>query len=117
MQSAAISVSMILRCFSVECVALVIENTVFNIYLMFVFQNKSIFSVGLFSNRVFLMAVGGSIIGQLLVIYAPPLQAVFQTEALTLSGQFPGFVHVFFNKPYLSLSGQLKITIYLCVKF
>ena len=31
---------------------------------------------------MFLYAVGGSIIGQMLVIYAPPLQSVFQTEAL-----------------------------------
>ena len=41
-------------------------------------------SVGLFSNPMFLYAVGGSLLGQLLVIYFPPLQAVFQTEALTL---------------------------------
>ena len=33
---------------------------------------------------MFLYAVGGSLVGQLLVIYFPPLQAVFQTEALTL---------------------------------
>ncbi|KAI8504450.1 ATPase, P-type (transporting), HAD super, sub IC [Branchiostoma belcheri] len=45
-------------------------------------QTKSIFKIGLFTNRVFLYAVGGSIIGQLLVIYFPPLQRVFQTEAL-----------------------------------
>ena len=46
-------------------------------------QSKSLFSIGLFTNRMFLYAVGGSLIGQLLVIYFPPLQAVFQTEALT----------------------------------
>ncbi|XP_046544121.1 calcium-transporting ATPase type 2C member 1-like [Haliotis rubra] len=45
-------------------------------------QTKSIFQVGFLTNKVFLVAVGGSIIGQLLVIYFPPLQAVFQTEAL-----------------------------------
>ncbi|CAH1270152.1 ATP2C1 [Branchiostoma lanceolatum] len=45
-------------------------------------QTKSILKIGLFTNRVFLYAVGGSIIGQLLVIYFPPLQRVFQTEAL-----------------------------------
>ena len=33
---------------------------------------------------MFLYAVGGSLIGQFLVIYFPPLQAVFQTEALTM---------------------------------
>ena len=39
---------------------------------------------GLFSNRFFLYAVGGSIAGQLAVIYAPPLQAIFQTVPLSL---------------------------------
>ncbi|XP_077983534.1 calcium-transporting ATPase type 2C member 1-like [Glandiceps talaboti] len=48
-------------------------------------QTKSIFTIGLFTNRMFLYAVGGSILGQMMVIYFPPLQAVFQTEAL--SGQ------------------------------
>lgn len=46
-------------------------------------QTKSIFSIGLFSNRMFLIAVSLSVIGQLLVVYFPPLQKVFQTEALT----------------------------------
>jgi Ca2+-transporting ATPase len=32
---------------------------------------------------MFLVAVGFSLIGQLLVIYFPPLQMVFQTEALS----------------------------------
>jgi len=45
-------------------------------------MNKSIFSIGLTSNNTFLLAVGGSIIGQLMVIYFPPLQAVFLTEPL-----------------------------------
>lgn len=40
-------------------------------------------SVGVFSNKMFLYAVGGSLLGQLLVIYFPPLQRVFQTEALS----------------------------------
>lgn len=48
-------------------------------------QTKSVFQVGLFTNKMFVVAVGGSIIGQLLVVYFPPLQAVFQTEALYLS--------------------------------
>jgi len=38
-----------------------------------------------FSNPAFLWAVGGSIVGQLLIIYFPPLQEVFQTEALSLT--------------------------------
>lgn len=32
---------------------------------------------------MFLLAVGFSLVGQLMVIYFPPLQMVFQTEALT----------------------------------
>lgn len=48
-------------------------------------QDKSIFQVGLTTNRVFLWAVGGSLVGQLGVIYLPPLQRIFQTEALYLS--------------------------------
>lgn len=39
--------------------------------------------IGVFSNKMFNLAVAGSLLGQLLVIYAPPLQRVFQTEALT----------------------------------
>ncbi|CAG4962867.1 unnamed protein product [Colias eurytheme] len=46
-------------------------------------QTKSIFQVGLFSNKMFLIAVSLSLVGQMLVIYFPPLQRVFQTEALT----------------------------------
>jgi len=46
-------------------------------------QTKSVLEFGLFANRFFLYAVGGSLIGQLLVIYFPPLQSVFQTEALS----------------------------------
>ncbi|CAH0546436.1 unnamed protein product [Brassicogethes aeneus] len=46
-------------------------------------QTKSVFQIGLFSNKMFLVAVSLSIIGQLLVVYFPPLQRVFQTEALT----------------------------------
>ena len=56
------------------------------------FQTKSVFTIGLFTNKVFLIAVGGSLVGQLLVIYFPPLQAVFQTEALYLSGNAASLV-------------------------
>ncbi|KAL1917577.1 uncharacterized protein VTP21DRAFT_3970 [Calcarisporiella thermophila] len=45
-------------------------------------EKKSVFQLGLFTNRMFNIAVGGSIIGQLMVIYMPFLQRVFQTEAL-----------------------------------
>ncbi|KAI1338629.1 calcium-transporting ATPase type 2C member 1 [Xylariaceae sp. FL0016] len=47
-------------------------------------ESKSVFrgEVGLFSNRLFNWAVSLSMAGQLLVIYFPWLQEVFQTEAL-----------------------------------
>jgi Ca2+-transporting ATPase len=48
-------------------------------------QTKFIFEIGLFSNRFFVAAVFFSIIGQMAVIYLPPLQYVFQTEALSAS--------------------------------
>jgi len=48
-------------------------------------QTKFIFEIGLFSNRFFVIAVLLSIIGQMAVIYLPPLQYVFQTEALSAS--------------------------------
>lgn len=38
--------------------------------------------IDFFGNRAFLWAIGGSYVGQLLVIYFGPLQEVFQTEAL-----------------------------------
>jgi len=41
------------------------------------------YEMRLFGNPTFLWSVGGSIIGQLLVVYFPPLQEVFQTEALS----------------------------------
>ncbi|TMW58633.1 hypothetical protein Poli38472_010192 [Pythium oligandrum] len=48
-------------------------------------DDKSVFEIGLFSNTFFAFAVGASLVGQLLVIYFPPLQATFQTEALSLN--------------------------------
>ncbi|EGR52701.1 Golgi complex Ca/Mn transporter-like protein [Trichoderma reesei QM6a] len=49
-------------------------------------ESKSVLrgEVGLFSNNLFNWAVSLSIVGQLLVIYLPWLQEVFQTEALGL---------------------------------
>uniref|UniRef100_A0A671WWS2 P-type Ca(2+) transporter n=1 Tax=Sparus aurata TaxID=8175 RepID=A0A671WWS2_SPAAU len=45
--------------------------------------NSACFIMGLCSNRTFCYAVLASIMGQLLVIYFPPLQNVFQTESLS----------------------------------
>jgi Ca2+-transporting ATPase len=44
---------------------------------------KCFFELSPKSNPAFLWAIGGSVVGQLLVIYFPPLQEVFQTEALS----------------------------------
>lgn len=45
-------------------------------------QTKSIFEIGFFTNKAFLYAAGASVAGQMLVIYCPPFQSIFQTEAL-----------------------------------
>lgn len=50
-------------------------------------QTKSVFQLGLFANKMFLVAVSLSLLGQALVVYCPPLQRVFQTEALTAHGK------------------------------
>ncbi|XP_057690067.1 calcium-transporting ATPase type 2C member 1 isoform X2 [Corythoichthys intestinalis] len=46
-------------------------------------QTRMVHELGLCSNRAFCVAVLASIMGQLLVIYFPPLQRVFQTESLS----------------------------------
>ncbi|XP_061699610.1 calcium-transporting ATPase type 2C member 1 isoform X2 [Syngnathoides biaculeatus] len=48
-------------------------------------QTRMVHEMGLCSNRTFCLAVLASIMGQLLVVYFPPLQSVFQTESLSLS--------------------------------
>ncbi|XP_004690393.1 PREDICTED: calcium-transporting ATPase type 2C member 2 [Condylura cristata] len=45
-------------------------------------QTKLIIEIGFLRNRMFLYSVLGSVLGQLAVIYIPPLQKVFQTESL-----------------------------------
>ncbi|XP_054696770.1 calcium-transporting ATPase type 2C member 2 isoform X3 [Grus americana] len=60
-------------------------------------QTKLIFEIGFFRNRMFLYSVLGSFLGQLAVIYVPPLQKVFQTENLRVEG------------PYLGIPAQHKI--------
>lgn len=50
-------------------------------------QTKLIFEIGFLRNHMFLYSVLGSILGQLAVIYVPPLQKVFQTENLGALGE------------------------------
>uniref|UniRef100_A0A8C3IKZ5 Calcium-transporting ATPase n=1 Tax=Chrysemys picta bellii TaxID=8478 RepID=A0A8C3IKZ5_CHRPI len=45
-------------------------------------QTKLIFEIGFFRNRMFLYSVLGSLLGQMAVIYIPPLQKIFLTENL-----------------------------------
>lgn len=45
-------------------------------------EKKSIFKIGLLSNSMFNLAVFGSLVGQMFVIYVPFFQSIFQTEAL-----------------------------------
>jgi Ca2+-transporting ATPase len=49
-------------------------------------ESKSVLNgeIQVFGNKMFNYAVAGSLVGQLMVIYFPPLQSVFQTEALGL---------------------------------
>ncbi|KAM6910512.1 calcium-transporting ATPase type 2C member 1 [Xenentodon cancila] len=47
-------------------------------------QTRMVHEMGLCSNRTFCFAVLASIMGQLLVIYFPPLQSIFQTESLSI---------------------------------
>uniref|UniRef100_A0A8C3AKP3 P-type Ca(2+) transporter n=1 Tax=Cyclopterus lumpus TaxID=8103 RepID=A0A8C3AKP3_CYCLU len=51
-------------------------------------QTRMVHELGLCSNRTFCYAVLASIMGQLLVIYFPPLQNVFQTESLSIFGEY-----------------------------
>ena len=48
------------------------------------------YELSFFGNPAFIWSVGGSILGQLLVIYWSPLQEVFQTEAIT----FPDLLYI-----------------------
>jgi len=49
-------------------------------------EGKSVLAgeIGLFSNKMFNWAVGGSLMGQMTVVYVPFVQRIFQTEALGL---------------------------------
>jgi Ca2+-transporting ATPase len=47
-------------------------------------EKKSVFQIGLFSNKAFLFAIGGSILCQLGLIYLPFMNFVFETEKLSL---------------------------------
>ena len=50
-------------------------------------EGKSVLrgEMALFGNKMFNFAVGGSLLGQMAVVYFPPLQRIFQTEGLFFS--------------------------------
>ncbi|KAG5518261.1 hypothetical protein PMAC_003057 [Pneumocystis sp. 'macacae'] len=48
-------------------------------------NTKSIFNIGFFSNHMFNLAILGSFLGQISVIYIPFFQKIFHTESLSLS--------------------------------
>ena len=56
------------------------------------------------------MAVGGSIVGQLLVIYFPPLQHIFQTEALHFSGT--ALISIVILKPRYQKGIETELCLY-----
>lgn len=58
--------------------------------VLLLLQTKLIFEIGFLRNPMFLYSVLGSILGQLAVIYVPPLQKVFQTENLGALGEWEG---------------------------
>ena len=45
-------------------------------------ENRSLFELGLFSNKAMLVAVGSTLVLQLLITYLPPLQEIFNTRSL-----------------------------------
>lgn len=48
-------------------------------------NNRSVFELNWNSNKAFLLALAFSLIGQLFVLYCPPLQKIFRTVALSFS--------------------------------
>lgn len=50
--------------------------------------DRAFYELSPFSNVAFLWAMGFSVLGQFAVIYLPPLQSVFQTEALSAGDLF-----------------------------
>ncbi|VDN01143.1 unnamed protein product, partial [Thelazia callipaeda] len=71
-------------------------------------SRKMIWEIGLFRNRMFCFAVLGSLLCQLAVIYFPPLQRIFQTEALNLSGEIIYSLYITFFNQYITYPSQLQ---------
>jgi Ca2+-transporting ATPase len=65
-------------------------------------ENRSLFEQGLLSNKAMLVAVGSTLVLQLLITYLPPLQDIFNTKALPL--------------PELILSLGLSVVVFIAVE-
>jgi Ca2+-transporting ATPase len=57
------------------------------VFLCASFKTKPIYQIGFFANKVFWVSVCASLVAQMMVIYFPPLQSIFQTEALGFEGK------------------------------
>lgn len=61
---------------------------------------KSIFTIGIFTNKMFNYAVGLSLLGQMCAIYFPFFQGVFKTESLSLADL--GFLFVISSSVFVA---------------
>lgn len=69
------------------------------------------FEMNFFSNPAFLWSVGGSILGQLVVIYWPPLQEIFQTEPLS----FQDLLYIVFLSSFVLWLDTLRKIFFLSI--
>ncbi|KAI3651082.1 hypothetical protein MP228_004563 [Amoeboaphelidium protococcarum] len=46
-------------------------------------ENKSVFTIGLLSNKPLLISIGASVLGQMMLLYVPLFQKIFQTVPLS----------------------------------
>jgi len=73
-------------------------------------SRRCFYELDFFGNPTFLLAVAGSVIGQLAVIYFPPLQEVFQTEAL----YFRDLCYIIFLSSTVLMLDTLRKTFFRC---
>ncbi|EDO17793.1 hypothetical protein Kpol_541p36 [Vanderwaltozyma polyspora DSM 70294] len=67
-------------------------------------STKSIFEIGLFSNKMFNYAVGFSLLGQMCAIYVPFFQNIFKTESLA----FFDLVFLFFVSSSVFIADEVR---------
>lgn len=67
-------------------------------------SKRSVFQLGLFSNKAFLWAAGLSLLGTFAVIYIPFFQSIFQTEAINLHC----LLHLMFRSSTVLIVDELR---------